>query len=75
MIDPPHVMMRAAARRVFLSAFRQAIRPLRAGTREPMIEARATEERPTLLAPRVAQQAGFSGLLVEGANGVICGTA
>ena len=65
--------MRAAARRLFLSAFRQAIRPLREGTREPMIEALLPKTRPVRLAPRMAQQAGFSGLLVEGANGVICG--
>ena len=66
--------MRATARRLFLSAFRQAIRPLREGTREPMIEALLPKTRPILLAPRIAQQAGFSGLLVEGANGVICGS-
>src|SRR5262245_57946810 len=66
--------MRAVARRLFLNAFRRAIRRLGEGTREPMIEALLPKTRPARLASRIAQQAGFAGLLVEGENGVISGS-
>jgi hypothetical protein len=52
----------------FLNAFRQdQIRPLHEGTREPMIEALLplSTTRALPACASVAQQAGFSGLLVE----------
>jgi FkbM family methyltransferase len=39
-----------------------------------MIEALLPGTRPAHLASRIAQQAGFSGLLVQGENGTICGS-